>query len=45
VDFQTALAAETHLAEGQCLEEQLNTVKLLMFGIEIIQFNSDLFAR
>jgi hypothetical protein len=30
VDLQTALAAETHLAEGQWLEEQLNIVKLRM---------------
>jgi hypothetical protein len=28
---QSALAAETYLAEGQWLEEQLNMVKLRMF--------------
>lgn len=31
VDLQTAFAAETRLAEGQWLEEQLNVVKLRMF--------------
>jgi hypothetical protein len=31
IALQTALAAETHLAEGQWLEEQLNMVKLSMF--------------
>jgi hypothetical protein len=29
--LQTAFAAETHLAEGQWLKEQLNLVKLRMF--------------
>jgi hypothetical protein len=33
VNFQTALAAETHLAEGKWLEEQLNVVKLRMFRV------------
>jgi hypothetical protein len=28
VDLQTAFAADTHLAEGQWLKEQLNVVKL-----------------
>jgi hypothetical protein len=31
VDSETALAAETRLAEGQWLEEQVNVVKLRMF--------------
>jgi hypothetical protein len=31
VYLHTALAAETHLAGGQWLEEQLNVVKLRMF--------------
>jgi hypothetical protein len=31
VDLQTAFAAETHLAEGQWLKEQLKVVKLRMF--------------
>jgi hypothetical protein len=29
--LQTVFAAETHLAEGQWLEENVNTVKLRMF--------------
>jgi hypothetical protein len=33
VDLQTALAAETHRAEGQWLEEQLNTAKLRTFSV------------
>jgi hypothetical protein len=33
VDLQTAFAAETHLAEGQWLKEQLNMVKLRMFRV------------
>jgi hypothetical protein len=33
VDLQTALAADTHLAEGQLLKEQLNVVKLRMFRV------------
>jgi hypothetical protein len=33
VDLQTAFAAETHQAEGQCLKEQLNVVKLRMFRV------------
>jgi hypothetical protein len=33
VDLQTAFAADTHLAEGQWLKEQLNVVKLRMFGV------------
>jgi hypothetical protein len=37
VDLRTALAAETHLAEGQWLEEQLNMVKLRMFRAAINQ--------
>jgi hypothetical protein len=28
IDLQTAFAADTHLAEGQWLKEQLNLVKL-----------------
>jgi hypothetical protein len=31
LDLQTALAAEAHRAEGQCLEEQPNMVKSRMF--------------
>jgi hypothetical protein len=31
--LQTAFAAEIHLAEGQWLEEQLNTLKLRMFRV------------
>jgi hypothetical protein len=31
VDLQTAFAADTHLAEGQWLKEQLTVVKLRMF--------------
>jgi hypothetical protein len=31
VDLQTALAAEKHRAEVQCLEEQQNVIKLRMF--------------
>jgi hypothetical protein len=33
VYLQTAFAAETHPAEGQRLEEQLNLVKLFMFRV------------
>jgi hypothetical protein len=33
IDLQTAFAAETHLAEGQWLKEQLNVVKLRMFRV------------
>jgi hypothetical protein len=33
VDLQSALAADTHLAEGQWLKEQLNVVKLRMFRV------------
>jgi hypothetical protein len=33
VDSQTAFAAETHLAEGLWLEEQLKVVKLRMFRV------------
>jgi hypothetical protein len=33
VDLQTAFAAETHLAQGQWLKEQLNVVKLRMFQV------------
>jgi hypothetical protein len=33
VDLQTAFAAETHLAEGQWLKEQLNVLKLRMFRV------------
>jgi hypothetical protein len=33
VDLQTAFAAETHLAEGQWLKEQLNVVKLRIFRV------------
>jgi hypothetical protein len=33
IDLQTALAADTHLAEGQWLKEQLNVVKLRMFRV------------
>jgi hypothetical protein len=33
VDLQTAFAAETRLAEGQWLKEQLNVLKLLMFRV------------
>jgi hypothetical protein len=33
VDLQTAFAADTHLAEGQWLKEQLNVVKLRMFRV------------
>jgi hypothetical protein len=33
VYLQTAFAAETHLAEGQWLKEQLNVVKLRMFRV------------
>jgi hypothetical protein len=33
IDVQTALAADTHLAEGQWLKEQLNVVKLRMFRV------------
>jgi hypothetical protein len=32
-DLQTAFAADTHLAEGQWLKEQLNAVKLHMFRV------------
>jgi hypothetical protein len=31
--LQTAFAVETHLAEGQWLEEQVNMVKLRMFRV------------
>jgi hypothetical protein len=34
VDLQTEFAADTHLAEGQWLKEQLNVVKLRMFRVE-----------
>jgi hypothetical protein len=34
VDLQTVFAADTHLAEGQWLKEQLNVVKLHMFEWE-----------
>jgi hypothetical protein len=33
MDLQTAFAADTHLAEGQWLKEQLNVVKLRMFRV------------
>jgi hypothetical protein len=33
VDLQTAFAADTHLAEGQWLKEQLNVVKFRMFRV------------
>jgi hypothetical protein len=33
IDLQTALAADTHLAEGQWLKEQLKVVKLRMFRV------------
>jgi hypothetical protein len=33
IDLQTAIAAETHLAEGQWLKERLNMVKLRMFRV------------
>jgi hypothetical protein len=33
IDLQTAFAADTRLAEGQWLKEQLNVVKLLMFRV------------
>jgi hypothetical protein len=33
VDLQTAFDAETHLAEGQWLKEQLNVLKLRMFRV------------
>jgi hypothetical protein len=33
IDLRTALAADTHLAEGQWLTEQLNVVKLRMFRV------------
>jgi hypothetical protein len=33
VDLETAFTAETHLAEGQWLKEQLNVVKLRMFRV------------
>jgi hypothetical protein len=33
VDLQIAFAAETHLAEGRWLKEQLNVLKLRMFRV------------
>jgi hypothetical protein len=33
IDLQTALAADTHLAEGQWLKERLNVAKLRMFRV------------
>jgi hypothetical protein len=33
VHLQTAIAAETRLAEGQWLKEQLNVIKLPMFRV------------
>jgi hypothetical protein len=33
IDLQTALAADTHLAEGQWPKEQLNVVKLRMYRV------------
>jgi hypothetical protein len=33
INLQTALAADTHLADGQWLTEQLNVVKLRMFRV------------
>jgi hypothetical protein len=33
INLQTALAADTHLPEGQWLKEQLNVVKLRMFRV------------
>jgi hypothetical protein len=33
IDLQTAIAADTHLAEGQWLKEQLNVVQLRMFRV------------
>jgi hypothetical protein len=33
IDLETAFAADTHLAEGQWLKEQLNVVKLRMFRV------------
>jgi hypothetical protein len=35
VSFQTAFAAETRLAEGQWLEEQVNMATLRMFRVGI----------
>jgi hypothetical protein len=35
VDLRIAFAAETHLAEGHWLKEQLNKVKLRMFRVGI----------
>jgi hypothetical protein len=35
VSLQTAFAVETHLAEGQWLEEQVNMLKLPMFRVGI----------
>jgi hypothetical protein len=34
VHLQTVFAAETQLAEGQWLQEQLNIIKLPMFRVE-----------
>jgi hypothetical protein len=33
INLQTALAADTHLAEGQRLKVQMNVVKLRMFRV------------
>jgi hypothetical protein len=33
VDIQTAFAAETHLAEGQWLKEQLNGLNIRIFRV------------
>jgi hypothetical protein len=33
LDLQTALAPDTHLAEGQWLKEQLNVAKIGMFPV------------
>jgi hypothetical protein len=33
IDLQTAFAADTHLAEGQWLKEELNVVKLRTFRV------------
>jgi hypothetical protein len=33
IDLQTALAADTHLAEGQWLKEQMNVIKLRVFRV------------
>jgi hypothetical protein len=45
IDLQTAFAADTHLAEGPWLKEQLNVVKLRMFRVGTADYFQDSDAK